>query len=45
MDGRRSYSRANKIAVMGLASNREPLMVLRTEYISDGGEEEHPWLH
>jgi hypothetical protein len=27
------------------AENQEPLMVLRVEYLSDGGEEGFPWLH
>jgi hypothetical protein len=27
------------------APNQELLMVLRQEYISDGGEEGFPWLH
>jgi hypothetical protein len=27
------------------AELQEPLMVLRQEYLSDGGEEGFPWLH
>ena len=29
----------------GTAPNQEPLMVLRQEYLSDGGEEGFPWPH
>jgi hypothetical protein len=33
--------------IAGKAPNQtqEPLMVLRQEYLSDGGEEGFPWLH
>ena len=27
------------------STSEEPLMVLRQEYLSDGGEEGFPWLH